>query len=64
MSALNRIEDNSFAAACYDSCTIEQLKNLLTRKADREDCEIWRLTPEEWREQIELAVAALEEKAV
>ena len=63
MSAINNIESNSFAAACYDSNSINDLKAALAGAADKNDMAEWGLGETEWREQIELAIAALEEKA-
>ena len=53
------INENTFAAACYNDNTIEDLENALRGEADLTDCETWKLTPAEWREQIELALAHL-----
>ncbi len=64
MSALNKIESNSFAAACYDNNTIEQLQDMVAEAASvAADCHDWDITPEQRVEQIKLAIDALEEKA-
>lgn len=63
MSALNKIESNSFAAACYDNNTAEELQEMLAEAASAAaDCHDWQITPEQRIEQIKLAIAALEEK--
>lgn len=54
------IELNSFAAACYDMNGVEDLKHSLELGPDATDMREWGLTAEEWREQIELAIEALE----
>lgn len=57
-----RIEDNTFAHACYDQNSIAELEAALAREAaDKMDCETWGITPTEWREQIKLALAAKRE---
>lgn len=54
-----RIEDNTFAHACFDQNSIAELEAALARKAaDKMDCETWGITPIEWRDQIKLALAA------
>ncbi len=53
------IQPNSFAAACYDDNTIAELQEALSEPADSIDCHAWGITPEEWYEQIKLALAAL-----
>lgn len=52
-----KIETNTFAAACYEQNTIEDLKSALERdRADAADCATWQLTDAEWRQQIQLAL--------
>ena len=63
MSAINKIQENTFAEACYECNTIKQLEHALTIEADKDDMEQWGITADEWREQIKLAIAALQEKA-
>ena len=54
-----RIEDGTFAAACYEQNTIAELEIISARGfADQADCAEWNLTATEWRQQIELALAA------
>ena len=55
------IAENTFAAACYDQNTIADLEVALAGAADELDMREWGLTEAEWREQIELAIAALRE---
>lgn len=56
-----RIEDNTFAAACFDQNSIEELEAALAGEPDQTDMATWNLTPAEWRAQIELALAAKRE---
>lgn len=53
-----RIEDNTFAAACYSHNSIAELERALVEAADPHDCAEWNLTAAEWRDQIELALTA------
>lgn len=55
------IQSNTFAEACYEMNSIEELKEALTRKPDAADMKQWNLTEGEYRENIELAIKALEE---
>jgi len=58
-----KIEDGTFAAACYEQNTIAELEIINARGfADQADCAEWSLTAAEWRQQIELALAALMSK--
>ena len=51
------IKENTFAAACYDQNSIEELiKALRQKKADKGDCQEWGLTATEWRNSISLAL--------
>jgi hypothetical protein len=53
-----RIEENTFAAACYNDCSIDQLKASLKRRAaDKSDCAAWNIKPREWRNSIKLALS-------
>ena len=58
MTALSKIQENSFAEACYNQNSIDQLKTALNEKPDLTDCESWGITEKEWREQIKLALSA------
>ena len=53
------LSDDTFAAECYDSRTIRELKSAFHRDADPEECEVWGLSPSEWKENIEMALTAL-----
>ena len=61
------IQSNSFAAACYDMNSIDELTSALDAyapgEADKTDCATWSITPTEWREQIEAALAVAEARA-
>jgi hypothetical protein len=46
------LETNSFAAACYDQNTIEELVTCLSGQVDRTDCDTWKLSDQEWRDAI------------
>ncbi len=59
MTSQIHINSNTFAEACYDMNTIEELEEALHEEADQGDMDAWNLTPEAWREEIELALAAL-----
>lgn len=63
MSAFDKIESGSFAAACYDMNTIRELQDALQGDADETDMKNWGIGADEWREQIELALRALLECA-
>lgn len=56
--ALIEIENNTFAAACYDKKTIAELEAAKLGEPDKEEMEKWGLTAEEWLTGIELALAA------
>jgi hypothetical protein len=58
-----RIPDDTFAAACYNDNSVEELVTALAGPADEADMKAWGLTAEEWREGIELALEALLERA-
>ena len=53
-----RLDDNSFAAACYNQNTVADLEEALQGEPDEGDMATWNLTPAEWRAQIEQALAA------
>ena len=52
----NREIDNSFASACYDDCSIEDLREALAAEPDEDDCREWVITPEEWTDAIQTAL--------
>ena len=51
------IADNTFAAACFDQNSIEELEQSLAGEADADDCATWDITPAQWRASVELALA-------
>jgi len=57
------IEMNTFAAACYDMNSIAELEQALIDGPDATDMKEWNLSEEEWREQVEAALAELKEDA-
>lgn len=61
--AMTTIANNTFAAACYDTNTAEELEVALRGPADENDCKEWGITADQWREQIQLALAAKTEQA-
>lgn len=54
-----QIQDNTFAAACYDQNTIAELEASLLHEADAEDMDTWNISANEWQEQIKLALFEL-----
>jgi hypothetical protein len=57
------LRDDSFAAHCYDHRTVKALKSAFHRDADPEECAKWRLSAVEWKENIEMAMIALNAKS-
>lgn len=53
------LNDNSFAAECYDHRTVKELKSAFNRDPDPDDCIKWNLSAAEWKENIEMALIAL-----
>jgi hypothetical protein len=54
-----RVELDGFAEACFNDNSIDELREALKqRSADKTDCENWGITPTQWRESIEAALAA------
>ena len=53
------IPDNTFAAACYDGNTIEDLESALVGDADITDMTAWNINATQWQEQIQLALTEL-----
>lgn len=53
-----RIEDNTFAAACYDQNSVAELQKALADGPDQGDMDAWGIDADEWQAQIELALAA------
>ena len=59
----NQINDNTFAAACYDMNSILELKDMLSTGPDATDMKTWNLTASEWKLSIELAIRTKREDA-
>jgi hypothetical protein len=60
---MTKIQDNTFAAACYDMNSIADLEAALVEGPDEIDMTAWNLTPHEWEQQIKLAITAKREDA-
>ena len=61
---MTRIADNTFAAACYDMNTIADLRAMLAGEPDETDMQTWGITADQWRDEIKLAIAVMEEDGV
>ena len=59
---MTTIAENTFAAACYEQNSVEELQSALEGAADVGEMMRWGLTSQEWREQIALAIAALKDE--
>jgi len=57
------IIENTFAAACYEQNSIDELMTALTSGPDASDMQAWNLSEEEWVEQIERAISELRDRA-
>lgn len=57
------IEQGTFAEACYNMNTVEELENALVCGADELDMKEWGLTESTWREQIKIAISELKADA-
>lgn len=55
------IQTNTFAEACYNQNSIEELEQALIDGPDCKDIEVWNLTNEEWEKQVKDALAELRE---
>lgn len=55
------IKNDTFAAACYDTCSIAELEAALAGPANPDDCEAWGISAGEWRKAVEAALAAKRE---
>ena len=53
------IKDKTFAATCYNDNTIEELETALAGTADQADMASWGIDENEWRDQIQSALAEL-----
>lgn len=58
----NQIQENTFAEACFEINTIEELKLALKGSVDTFDMRNWNLSESELRDQIKLALSALQEQ--
>jgi hypothetical protein len=60
MSKIHDIEDNTFAAACYNDNTIAELREALAGDTStrENDCAQWGITHAQWAAQIKLALDA------
>ena len=56
------IDLNTFAAACYDMNSINELTEALAGEPDETDMSEWGITAEEWREQIAIALTELKDE--
>lgn len=55
------IQENTFAEACYNQNTIEQLEDALKSPADETDMREWGLSESEYFDEIKTAIAELKE---
>jgi hypothetical protein len=53
------LRDDSFAAWCYDNRDFLWLRSAFNRDADPADCRKWGISPQEWKTNVAMAVAAL-----
>lgn len=62
MTQINKLDGNvkSFAVACYDTNSIEDLKNSLNIGADAIDCKEWGISENEWNEAVNAAISDLQ----
>ena len=56
------IQENTFAAACYDQNSIIDLEQALRDGPDASDMAAWNIDADEWRKQIEMALVAKREE--
>lgn len=52
------ITDNTFAAACYDQNSIDELQAALSEPADARDMATWGISEAEYFESLRIALAA------
>lgn len=55
------IADNTFAAACYNNNTADELESVLRADVDHADLEQWGLTESEYKNELKRAIQALKE---
>ena len=60
---MTTIANNTFAAACYETNTAAELEAALRGPANEQDCAERGISPKEWREAVEAALAAKREEA-
>lgn len=53
------VEENTFAAACIDQNSLQELCKALEDGPDERDLREWGLTDNEWLEQVELSIKVL-----
>lgn len=53
-----KIEQGTFAEACYNDLSIKSLQAALESGPDATDCESWGITAEQWVASVEQALAA------
>jgi hypothetical protein len=58
-----KIEAGTFAEACYDQNSVDELIKALAGQADDADMKAWSLMPHQWRYEIGQALAAKAEDA-
>lgn len=56
------IADNTFAAACYDGNSVEELESALSSGSDATDMRAWNITKQEWFDSINIALTALRDE--
>lgn len=52
------VELEGFSEACFDQNSEEELREALNGNANRSDCDNWGISEQQWRESIEMALAA------
>lgn len=52
------IAENTFAAACFNQNSVQELKAALSNGPDASDMREWGLTADEWTAQVHLALNA------
>ena len=57
------IQAGTFAEACYDMNTREELEDALRVNNSETDCKTWGITHEQWRENIQVALDEMDEDA-
>lgn len=52
------LQDDSFAADCYDRMSIAELRSAFQRDPDPDQCRQWALSATQWKDQVAMALAA------